>query len=394
MALFDNFSQNSDDTIKKLQQELNRTRSELNTFYEITKAMRTTLKLEEIFYVILTAITSRQGLGFNRAVIFTIDYSTNRIRGKMGVGPASAEEANKIWTWIEGSRKNLYDLINEYHRIKQAENQPEFFRLVQSLEIPYNSQAGIIYKVIIENRNIYLSRDAAKTLPQEDFLIKTFNTQEAVLSPLWARNRIIGIIFADNFVTKRPITGADIKILEMFISQASLAIENSQEYENLLVKSHTDSLTGLWNHGYFQHKLNEKLIEISRHNNTLALIIMDIDDFKKYNDTFGHIEGDEALKKIANIIKETCRRQDIICRYGGEEFAVILPYTNKQDAVSIAQRLKEAINNTSAFRTKLTLSMGLSFFPENSKEKKELINIADIRLYKAKALGKNTIVCD
>ena len=120
--------------------------------------------------------------------------------------------------------------------------------------------------------------------------------------------------------------------IPVMINYATGAIENSKVFEDALIKAHTDSLTGLWNYGYFQYKLDEEIMKAKNQKYNLSVMMMDIDDFKKFNDTFGHPAGDEVLKRIAFILKDNSRKIDIVARYGGEEFALILPYTNKEEA--------------------------------------------------------------
>ncbi|MBD3263969.1 MAG: hypothetical protein GF375_02560, partial [Candidatus Omnitrophica bacterium] len=112
------------DEVVKLRKELEKTRSQLHIFYQITKAMRTTLRLEEIIYTILTGLTAHEGLGFNRAALFLLDEEERRIRGFMGIGPMDIEETKEIWKHIEEEKKDLYDLIKNYHFIKGTKVKP------------------------------------------------------------------------------------------------------------------------------------------------------------------------------------------------------------------------------------------------------------------------------
>ena len=178
----------------------------------------------------------------------------------------------------------------------------------------------------------------------------------------------------------------------MFIDQATGAIENSQSFENTLTKAHTDSLTSLWNYGYFQYKLDEELTKSASIDAPLSIMMIDIDDFKQFNDTYGHIEGDNALKKISETLKENCRKIDILCRYGGEEFSLILPANNKREAYRLGQRIRKSVEKKDFLRKKFTISVGIATFPEDARDKKTLISKADQALYKAKRNGKNQVV--
>jgi len=378
---------NLESELERLKRELERARFELSVFYEITQAMRSTLRLEEILYVILTGITAHQGLGFNRALLFLVDFENKLIKGKMGIGPVSREEADKIWKWIREEKKELMDLLKEYHRIK--ERKPELFRMVEELAFPLEGSDTVLQQVFSEGLPIFIKSHQAAGL-ENDVLVKKFDLEEFVIVPLWAQDKIIGAILVDNFVTKRPITPSDIKILNMFSSQAALAIENSKLYEDTLWRSHVDSLTGLWNHGYFQFKLKEEFDKNLQRDTPLSLLMIDIDNFKDYNDKFGHMEGDKVLVRVAEIIREESRKTDYPCRYGGEEFSVILSGISKKDATSIAERIRQRIEKEEFLR-RITVSIGVVSFPQDASDRQTLIRMADNYLYQAKAAGKDRV---
>ena len=181
----------------------------------------------------------------------------------------------------------------------------------------------------------------------------------------------------------------------MFANQAGLAIENSQLYEMVVHKSHTDSLTFLWNHGFFQDTLIKELENAKTRNIPLSLVLIDIDNFKKFNDTWGHQNGDLILTELSKLLKDFSREGDYVCRYGGEEFSIILTETNKERAFMIAERLREEIAQhnfpitASQEPVKLTVSIGVATFPGDAHAKEELILKADKAMYTAKFIGKN-----
>ncbi|MCM8797620.1 MAG: sensor domain-containing diguanylate cyclase, partial [Candidatus Omnitrophica bacterium] len=199
--------------------------------------------------------------------------------------------------------------------------------------------------------------------------------------------------------TKKPITKDDLRMLIMLANQAGLAIENSQLYEKTVMQAHMDSLTGLWNHGYFRYLLQAEFEKAKTNQSPLSLIMVDIDDFKVYNDILGHQPGDKILKEIALLLKNQSRKMDYVCRYGGDEFAIILPQADKKGALMIAERLRTEIEKQTFLHEeilpnkRLTVSIGLATFPEDASLSTELVNTADKRLYQAKEKGKNTTCC-
>ena len=155
-------------------------------------------------------------------------------------------------------------------------------------------------------------------------------------------------------------------------------------------------MTGLWNYGYFQHQLNEEVKRANRFNRVLSLLLLDIDFFKKFNDTFGHIAGDKILKEFACILKDSCREVDLIARYGGEEFVIILPETYKEKAYSFAERIRKKTQNHHFFYnndnyTKITISIGVANLPQDAADRETLVSYADKALYAAKQTGRNRV---
>ena len=376
--------------ISKLKEELEKAHSQLYVFYELTKAMRTTLRLDEITYIILTGLTANEGLRFNRAVIFFADAKGKKINGFMGIGPIDAQEATQIWHSIEEEKKNLYDLIDNYNRIKENKEKPKFMELVKSLSFPLNKKGGLIFDTLYEKDVVWIKGGQRRL--KNDLLVKSLDLREFLIFSLWIKGKPTGVVLVDNYITKKPITNDDIKIFTMFMEQAQGALENSQSFESTLTRAHTDPLTSLWNYGYFQYRLDEEIAKSNTTSLPLSLMMIDIDDFKRFNDTRGHIQGDEALRRISDTLKENCRKIDILCRYGGEEFALILPANNKGASALLGERIRKSIENKRILRSKFTISIGIASYPEDSANKKTLIEKADQALYKAKKKGKNRVV--
>lgn len=386
------------DELIKIKNELERTKLELGILYEISNAMRTTLKLDEILYIILTGVTAHIGLGFNRALLFLANEKDGIIEGKMGIGPETGEEANRIWTQIEEEKMDLEDLINVY-KATDAALASSFNRQVQRLKASLQDKNNNLLVIAAqEGMPLHLTKDTIQTYKNSS-LIQMLKSDELVLIPLKAKDKVNGIIVADNFITKKPITKDDLRMLIMLANQAGLAIENSQLYEKTVIQANTDSLTELWNHGYFQYLLQLELEKSKTTKLPLSLVILDIDDFKIYNDILGHQAGDEILKDLADFLKSRSRKMDWVCRYGGEEFTIILPQTDKKEALAIAERLRIDIEKQSFMHVdalpqkQLTVSIGLASFPEAGTSPSELISSCDRMLYQAKHMGKNAVCC-
>lgn len=164
-------------------------------------------------------------------------------------------------------------------------------------------------------------------------------------------------------------------------------------YERTERSAVTDALTGLYNHGYFVQALGREMQRSRRHGLRTSLLLLDLDDFKKLNDTRGHLEGDRALARAASFVRMSVREIDVAARYGGEEFAVILPETPAPGGYVVADRIRRRIED--GFRrakgVKTTVSGGLATFPDDAGSAEELVRLADEALYRSKRAGKNRI---
>jgi diguanylate cyclase (GGDEF)-like protein len=355
--------------------------------------MRTTLELNPILYIILTGVTSHVGLGFNRALLFLVNKKERRLECKMAIGPESGEHADKVWRYITDAKQELKDLI-ETDRIPESVYHSSLYMALKDLVIPLSKDENNLLASAYRIRTpMHITPDIIKEY-QSDPLLKVFPTKELVIMPLKAKDIINGLIIADNLYTQKPINDDDIKMFTMLANQAGLAIENSQLYEMVVQQSHTDSLTNLWNHGFFQQTLAEEIGHAEKEKTPLSLAIMDIDNFKQLNDSYGHQNGDIVLKELAQLLKESSRVADYVCRYGGEEFSIILPHTTHEQSYEICERMRKNIASHQ-FRhfpnpeLKVTVSIGLATYPDRAKDKEELIANADKAMYIAKFSGKN-----
>lgn len=159
----------------------------------------------------------------------------------------------------------------------------------------------------------------------------------------------------------------------------------------------TDGLTGVFNHRRFQEQLQGELLRSERHNRPMAVLMVDVDFFKKVNDAMGHPAGDELLRRLAEVLSRDLRQTDMIARYGGEEFGVILPETTKSEAMQVAERMRQAVENRintpeSSWPTRVTVSIGVATFPEDGRTGEQVLTSADQAMYVAKRAGRNRVI--
>jgi diguanylate cyclase (GGDEF)-like protein len=214
------------------------------------------------------------------------------------------------------------------------------------------------------------------------------------LRPVDLGHRIHGIIS----VARRdhPFSDDDRALLRSLAAQATLALENVELHQQVSRQAVTDELTGLANHGRFQELLGSEMEQVRRYHHPIGLIMLDIDNFKSINDTYGHQQGDVVLKRVARVVADSSRDADFPARYGGEEMALILPHTGLEGAYAIAERVRTAVEalriprNDDGGTLRITASLGVASTTDGAKD--SLIADADGALYEAKRSGKNRTV--
>lgn len=379
----------------RLQEEVRQLRREMLLLYEIGNLIRSSLLLDEVIYLILSAVTSHEGMGFNRAILFMVNEIGSHIEGKMGIGPTQPASSPATWKMIEESKITLEGLLDIYQKAGKVIDK-ELNDIVHEIRVPITKEHGILPRVVIHDAPYLVSKeDANRELA--DFRLRSLGISQFAVVPLRGKDHVIGILLVDNITTHKEITELEVRRLMMLANHGGLALENAKSYSEVVVTAQQDSLTKLWNHGHFQKLLQESIKDANRTKKSVSLIMFDVDDFKIYNDTLGHQAGDRALEFIARVSKTITRRHDTLARYGGEEFAAVLPGTSKDEAVKFAERLRSAIERetTNTWQTqvprKITVSVGIAAFPEDADDKEKLIFCADGALYEAKRAGKNQV---
>lgn len=213
-----------------------------------------------------------------------------------------------------------------------------------------------------------------------------------IIIPLQSKGEINGLIILGDRINHQPFTESEIEYMLNIASLAGIAINNARLYE----MATTDMMTRLKIHHYFQTILVEEINRSIKYDRPLSLLMCDIDNFKNFNDIYGHVAGDEVIRKVASILKENTRLSDIAARYGGEEFAIILPRTDINEAIIVAERIRSNIESSSLIFNEeiltVTLSIGVSQFDQLiDADKQSLLERADRALYISKKDGRNRV---
>lgn len=217
------------------------------------------------------------------------------------------------------------------------------------------------------------------------------NERSVIVAPLRAEEEVLGLLYV-GAAKEWTLTEEHRSLVETVSYQASIAIKNARLYEQTQQMAFTDGLTGLYLHRFFQVRLTEEIAWADRYKKQICLVMVDTDHFKKFNDTLGHPAGDALLIEIANLLKDKVRTTDIVCRYGGDEFALILKDVPKEEAVRTCERIRETFQlRFAAAAVHVTSSIGLACYPTDARDKKELAKAADDALYVSKRNGRNRV---
>jgi diguanylate cyclase (GGDEF)-like protein len=223
-----------------------------------------------------------------------------------------------------------------------------------------------------------------------------FQTRKFPPSRLFPANRLLNlallpIVYQDEAIGYVALEATDLKASMAITQQLAATFKVAQLHQQVVELSLTDSLTGLYNRRYMDHFIANEVERCRRYQRDLAFIMLDLDNFKEYNDRFGHPCGDEALRLISNCLLRHCRRTDIVMRYGGDEFAIVLPETDLHAAKEIAHRVGAAVATIPELEHPVTLSMGISMLQDSKYQVGALIKQADQALYEAKHKGRNQV---
>ncbi len=341
-------------SLEETRKELDKRLLEIYALYNVSKTLNTGFETEQLLIKLIEDIS--KNMDIDRIMILLPDKKFTKLMVASHTG-FTKEEISRV--------------------------KPSLYKGVYSLV----ASEGICR--IIENI------DTDVTVIEQDIFSTDIGSLIAV--PLLRRGEVLGIICA--FKNRPKQFGfSDLKLFNSVAEHLAVAMENARLFEKTKEMAITDGLTGLYNKRFMLEKLESEIDRAARGEHDLSFLIMDIDNFKHFNDTNGHPAGDRLLKELASIIQNSIRKTDIACRYGGEEFVVILPETQKADAKIVAEKLvKKIAEHPFEFAENqplgcVSVSMGLAAYPCDASDFEELIIVGDKALYTAKTSGKNRVV--
>lgn len=313
----------------------------------------------------------------------------------------STLETNQVFALLNAAFQNALEADSYYIGVVEGEeirlelfyDGGEFFHGV------HTTRKGTLSNWVINHQQELFLPDLRQGIELEDVEIVIVGKEKTSLSWMGVPMRGSHVDGMMAIASYRPnaFDRSDMELLSTIAQRAALALDNTYNHALVAQEARLDSLTRVYNHGYFINKLNEQTEACLALNQPLSLIMLDVDHFKQYNDSFGHLTGDDVLVSLCSIIRSHIKFTDAVGRWGGEEFAISLPNTDGQHATLVAQRIRETLrslkikNNEQLTIPIPTASMGIAVFPKEINTTSKLIDLADKRLYMAKERGRDQI---
>lgn len=328
-----------------LQEELRKREQELSLINKLALVITSSLNIQEVYEAFVTGLRE----------VVSVDFATVAlVEGRELCFSALSSQVGSAWK--VGERIRLKGTATEWAiRYKKSLTEPD-----------------------LEQDSIFITGN--------EFIKR--GIRSIVYLPLITKDEGIGSLVIGSRLPN-VYTPAHINLLERLAAQISTSVANSQLYARAEQRSRVDELTGLYNRRHFDETLKHEIDRHSRYGSMLSLALIDLDGFKTYNDTMGHLAGDKLLSQIGHLIQASIRNIDMAFRYGGDEFAIIMPHTSSENSYNVAERGRVTITTETAGKHTVTASFGLASWPSDGLTTDHLINAADRALYHAKRTGGN-----
>ncbi len=359
----------------------------------LTRAMLETQSIDRLRQITLLGMTSRAALGFDRAALFVYDEEARALVGTSAIGPYDAVEARQIMGAVEAveaveaaeaaeaADQSLEALI-EAHAASEVDTRFEAF--VRTLECPISGTGDGDEAAAALAASGPLCFTRAR--PQNPAIAALEPPEEFLVCAIKLRGKPVGVVVADNRYTGAPIDREALDFISFLLDAAALVMENLRLLESVETLARHDALTGLFNRREFETRMQEEQSRALRLGSQCALLLLDLDRFQAFNDAQGPRAGDDLLQAVGVLLRSTLRAHDIVARFGGDEFAVLVTDTNQETVVSIARRV-----GSQALQQGISLSIGGSVWPRDNQEISVLFAEADASLYAAKRGGRGRV---
>jgi diguanylate cyclase (GGDEF)-like protein len=278
-------------------------------------------------------------------------------------------------------------LLEEQRLVLRAHHGHLTLRLPEGADLP--ASAGLCGRAL-RNRAPVLVNHVNE---EPDYIPGLLEVQSELCLPLVSLGQPLGVL-ALSSAQPNAFSEADLGPMESVADLCAGAFQNAINLQRVRELAYRDGLTGIFNRRFFEMRILEELERARRYSLVLSVVMIDLDGFKALNDEFGHLLGDEALRQMMTVFTQQMRKVDIVCRYGGDEFGILLPETNSQKAFSALEKLRRAVAAWAfpGVPRPVTMSAGIACFPEHGTSRDELIKAADDALYRAKQTGRNRVL--
>ena len=320
------------------------------------------------------------------------------ILNEIGRAINSAMELERLWELVHQQTSSLVDFQSFYIALFDEEKKElrTVFDILKGRrrkdrEKPRPFARGRT-EYIIRNKEPLLIRGDVQKIYDRLKIVSIDKEAKAYAGvPIMARDKILGVMAVQHYESNDAYDKHTIELLLAIANQLGIAIENARLFEETKRLATIDSLTGIWNRRYLEKALHKEIERAERFGHPFSLLILDIDNLKLLNDTYGHLFGDEVIRTVACTINSSCRKTDIMGRYGGDEFAVILTETDKKGAIKVSEKFLSKIKNTfltspDGAKIPLGVSIGIASYPMDAEDEEKLFSLADTAMYKAKAM--------
>ena len=364
----------------------------------LTQALLESLELRRILYVLLTGVTAGDGLNFNRAFLLLVDEGGRVLQGQFAIGPTNDAEAQRIWQEMTAEEFTLARVMAQFdvwEQDVQAVSLSQEFQRV-SIPLPLVADGQVDHPFHLYVGAAFAGR-AAEAVNGVNLVVPgtSLTLRHFAVAPLRLKKRTIGVLLVDNTYNGRPIEPFELDDLATLANLAAIAVERARLHERVRRMAEQDGLTGLLNRRRFDELLLEHFQESRARGTHLSLILIDVDNFKAINDRHGHLAGDDLLRRVASAIQRRLRSSDVACRYGGDEFVLLLPRSSGPDAMDVAEYLRQAIaahRMGQPVEPQITASIGVAACRNDHPDAAALLHDADAALYTAKREGRNRAV--
>jgi len=257
-------------------------------------------------------------------------------------------------------------------------------------EIGRLSAANGLWGRALEGNKTLIENDVRSAADYVGFYLET---SSRMCIPLVSFGQTLGALVLDS-ARAGAFNASDVQPLESVADICATAIQNAHYVEQVKRLAYLDGLTGIFNRRFFELRITEEIERARRFDSGMGVIMVDIDEFKRLNDEFGHLLGDEVLRQVSSIFSQQLRKIDVVCRYGGEEFAILLSQTNPQHALAVAEKLRRLIEGWQfpGVPRPVTISAGAAAYPDHGMTRDEIVEAADAGLYAAKLAGRNRVL--